>query len=460
VPVSGGSVEAIADVNDPRGLSWHAPDVITYSPEAIGGVFEIAPSAGAVRKPLTTLAKGTERTHRWPSRLPNGVLLFTVGSMNSPDNYDNATIEAWLPKTGQRKVILKGAAMARYVPPGYLLFVREASLFAVPFDVDRLEVTGTPTPIVKRLAGDGTTGAANFDEAAGTFAYVPAASETTLHRLVWMDRSGRPEPLDLPPGQYFDVSVSPDGSRAAMIVAGNGGTDVWVYGFARKTLTRLTFGGSHRTPIWSHDGSFVYYVAAASDGSSVDIDRKPADGSRDEERLTTLKLLVFLRGVTPDGRELLLDYATPTNKTDIATFELKDGAKPVPLVARPFDEYAVKWSTDRRFVAYQSDESSRPEIYVREASGQGGRWQVSTQGGEEPRRLLLDPDLPHDPGRGHRAPGPSHPVSGPEAARRPPSPHRALDVPAVAVRGRNGRRDLRHALPPLPPRADSGKVTP
>ena len=383
VPVSGGTVEAIADVNDPRGLEWDRPDVITFSPGSVGGIFEVAASGASAPKALTSIAPG-ERTHRWAQHLPGGAIMFTVGSLTSPDNYDNATIDAVTPD-GARKVILKGAAFARYVPPGWLLFTRGGSLFAAPFNPERLEVAGTPVSIARTVAGDATTGASNFAFAAGTLVYVPGAAETAQLRLVWMDRNGREEPVDLPPGLYFDVALAPDGSRAAMTVAGSGGTDVWVYDFTRKTFTRLTFGGSHRTPIWSRDGAFVYYGALAADGSSNAIVRKPADGSRDEEVLSSLKMNTFLRDISPDGRLLLLDHNSNLDKSDIATLAVERGSKPADIVATPSDEFAVKWSPDRRFIAYQSDESSRYEIYVREASGQGGRWQVSTQGGEEPR---------------------------------------------------------------------------
>jgi serine/threonine-protein kinase len=193
VPVTGGAVVSIADVNDPRGLTWDVPEVITYTPESIGGISEVAPAAGAAPKPLTTLPKGSaERTHRWPERLPNGVIIFTVGSVASPDNYDNATIEAVLP-SGERKVLITGAAMARYVP-GYLVFVRGGALFAVSFNLDRVEASGTPVSLGYTVAGDSTTGASNFEYAAGTFAYVPGAAEATHHRLAWMDHTGASSP--------------------------------------------------------------------------------------------------------------------------------------------------------------------------------------------------------------------------------------------------------------------------
>ncbi|HYT67280.1 MAG TPA: protein kinase [Vicinamibacterales bacterium] len=385
VPVEGGPVEALADVNDPRGLSWDADDVITFSPQSTGGVFQISPSHGGEPRQVTKASEKVERTHRWPQMLPNGAVIFTVGSLTSPDNYDGASIEAQLPKTGERRVVMRGAAMARYLAPGTLLFARAGALYAVAFDAGKVEISGTPVAIMQGIAGDATTGSTDFAcSAAGTFAYVATQGDGTLHRLMWVDRAGRTERVDLPPSMFFDLKLSPDGRRAAVIVVASGGGDVWVYDFARKTFTRLTFGGSHRTPVWSRDGKNVYYVALAANGSFNQIVRKTADGSGEEEPMATVPNGLFLRDVSPDQREALLDYNTNVRKTDIAKLAFDKDAKFVPITATAFDEYSAALSPDGRWVAYQSDETSVFQIYVREASGKGGRWQVSTGGGEEP----------------------------------------------------------------------------
>jgi Tol biopolymer transport system component len=385
MPAEGGPIEPLADVNDPRGLSWDADEVITFSPQSTGGVFQISPTRGGTPREITTVKEKVERTHRWAQMLPSGALIFTVGSLTSPDNYDGATIEALAARTGERRVLVKGASMARYFAPGTLLFSRGGAVFAVPFNPDTLEVSGTPTAVMQAVAGDATTGARNFAiSTAGTFAYVAGSADGALHRLMWVDRGGRAEPIDLPPGMYFDIALSPDGRRAAMVVVGGGGGDVWVYEFGRKTFTRLTFGGAHRTPVWSPDGSRLYYVALAADGSSNQLVRKPADGSRDEEVITTVKVNIFLHEISRDERVATVAQATNIRKADIATLEIRKDAPLVPLVANEFDEYAADISPDGRWIAFQSDETSRPEIYVRDAAAKGGRWQVSTGGGEEP----------------------------------------------------------------------------
>jgi eukaryotic-like serine/threonine-protein kinase len=419
ISADGGPVEALARVNDPRGLSWDSADTITYSPDATGVVFQLNPDRSSATKAVTTRKGEEERTHRWPQALPgNTAVLFTVGAINSPDNYDGATIEAVVLATGERRVLLKGAAMARYVAPGYLLFARGHSVFAVRFNPDRLEVEGAPVIVMQGVAGDSTTGASDFSVSnTGTFAYFPGSPEGTQHRLVWTAADGKLEPVALPPGAYFDVRVSPDGSRAALQSVGGSGSDIWVHDFAKKTFTRLTFGGQNRTPVWSHDGATIYFVAIDPSGNSSRIARKPADGSHEAETVANLKFRSFLKEVSADGHSALIDYSTLATKSDIEIIPLGTDAAPTPITGSEFDEYCSSLSPDGRWVAYQSDESSRAEIFVREASGKGGRWQVSSEGGEEPRWSPKGDELYYRNDRRFMA---AHIVPGPVFQYAPP----------------------------------------
>jgi Tol biopolymer transport system component len=309
--------------------------------------------------------------------------------MASPDNYDNASIEAVVLATKERRVLVRGASMARYVDPGYLVFVRGRVAYAVKFDADRLQTTGSPVALMQDLAGDATTGAAHFAiSRAGTFAYLHGATDTEVHRLVWVDRNGRVDPVDLPPGTYLDMKLSPDAKRVAIQQVAGGGSDIWIYEFARKSFTRLTFGGTNRTPIWSPDGSMVYWVLLNANASGVTIMRRPSDGSAAAETVATSRSSVFLEKLSADGRSAFVDYSNDhgsSARTDIGMLPLQREATPQPLIATNFDEFSSSLSPDGRWIAYQSDETSRFEIYVSDASGHGGRWQISTQGGEEPR---------------------------------------------------------------------------
>ncbi|HXG54526.1 MAG TPA: protein kinase [Vicinamibacterales bacterium] len=386
VLLAGGAVTALADVADPRGLSWDVDDTIVLTPQSLGGVFRVSASGGAVMQ-ITATKPEVERTHRWPQLLPGGkALLYTIGSFNSPDNYDDAVVEAMRLDGGEKRTIITGAAMARYVEGGYLLYVRDTTLFAVRFDVDTLAVKGTPTAVLHDVGGDPTTGAAHFSmSASGNLAYVWTGGLANL-RPTWVDRSGRVEAIDMPLGTYADPRVSPDGQSLALSVIARGGRDIWVHHFQSKRFTRLTFGGQNSTPVWSGDGAMIYYVALEQGEREAVIYRRPSDGSRDAEPLVTVPGRLYLDDVTADGRTAFADAVSGNSgRSDVVRIPLQKGAKAQPLLLSKADDYAARLSPDGRWLAYNSSESGRPEIYVRPSDGSGGRWQVSTGGGEEPK---------------------------------------------------------------------------
>jgi Tol biopolymer transport system component len=263
-------------------------------------------------------------------------------------------------------------------------------MFAVPFNADSLTIQGSPIQVLQGINGDTTTGAAHIAIADnGTLAYAPGSAQAAANRLMWVNRDGATQALSLPQGLYFDPRLSPDGTRVAVTwqtVTGGSG-DIWVGDLTRNTFTRLSFSGSAATPVWSADGRTIYYAHIDPSGRKTTIMRKPADGSRDAEPIVVIDSRAYLKDVTPDGTLALIDFAglLPTGgKGQLVKLALAKDAKPEVLVTTPFDEYGASWSPDRRWLAYQSDESGRAEIYVRDMSAEG-RWQVSTTGGEEPR---------------------------------------------------------------------------
>ena len=218
----GGAVTTVTEAGadgDPRGITWLPDGTLVYASLAAGPLLQV-PSTGGTPRPLTTLDEKTgERTHRWPFALPGGkAVLFTVGSLGSPDNYDAATIDAVDVATGTRHTVLKGASSARYATTGHLLFVRESSLYAIAFDAESLTTRGSPVQVLQGVNGDTTTGASHISVAEnGTLAYTPGSALAAANRLMWIDRKGSTQPLELPQGLYFDPRISPDGTRVAVV---------------------------------------------------------------------------------------------------------------------------------------------------------------------------------------------------------------------------------------------------
>jgi len=217
-------------------------------------------------------------------------------------------------------------------------------------------------------------------------AYIPGGPEANQRRIFWVDRGGNLQPIDLPAAQYNDVRISPDGSRMAVLTGSSGSGDVWVYDFARSTSTRLTFNVANATPVWSADGKSIFYTEIQSQtrGKSI-LMHRPADGSRDAEAVASLDNTAYIKAITKDGTSAIFDYQMNTNRGDIVQLAVKNNAELSRLIHTPFNEYAAALSTDGRWLAYQSNESGRPEVYVRELSESGGRFPISIDGGEEPR---------------------------------------------------------------------------
>ncbi|HTI37774.1 MAG TPA: protein kinase [Vicinamibacterales bacterium] len=385
----GSGPTTVASLETSRGATWLDDGSIVYSPDAAAGLLRL-PAAGGPPQNLTTLdsAKG-ERSHRWPVALPGGkVVLFIVGVNGSPDDYNNSDVDAVIVATGERRHLLTGASYVQFVP-GFLIFMRNGAIHAVPFDPDTLAVTGTPRPVVDGVGGDVTTGSAAFACAAdGTLVYAAGAAggNGNLRRLVWADRTGRAELLNLPPAPYNDERVSPDGSRVAVVVGATGSGDVWIHDTTRGSFTRLTFDRNAGTPVWSHDGRSVYYVAIDPATGRTTFYRKPVDGSRDRAQVGVANGRSFLLSVNETGDRLMIVKTTNTQTrvADIVTLAVPGGQES-PVVATGADEFSGSTSPDGRWLAYQSNESGRYEIYVRDLREGGGRWQVSTAGGEEPR---------------------------------------------------------------------------
>ena len=386
MPVDGTPV-VVAPVNDPRGLAWIDETHLVVSTQSVSGLTEFDLNGGAPRE-LTTPDVKTERTHRWPHPLPGGRwVLFTVGTVSSPDSYEDSDIDAIDRTNGERRKVYKGASSARYSPTGHLLLTRAGSLVAVKFDPTTLKVSGTPTGVLQGVGGDPTTGAVHADlSAAGTLAFTPSDQLGGHRQLMWVDQKGLRQSVPLPPALFSDVRLSPDATRVAVLDSSSGSADVWVYSVARGTYTRLTFTGRNATPVWSRDGREIYFAEIEVRGSSR-ILKVSADGGSEPVLVASANRprRVYLMNISRDGTWALVTYvAFGGSRANVGRLPLAVNAELQPLVETPADEFAAALSPDERYFAYESDEANRSEVYVREVGASGGRWQVSNAGGEEP----------------------------------------------------------------------------
>ena len=266
IALAGGPAQNVADAPNWRGGLWAPDGSILFVPAYDTGLWRVR-AAGGVAEPVVLPEKGKgERSFRWPVLLPGGrAVLFTVGSTDSPNDYDKARLVAFSFATGERRVVAEGVNMAGFVAPDTLVYSRAGVLFTARFDVSRLEVVGQATPALEGVAGDPSSGATYFAVANdGTLAAVRGAGSKVNRLLTLVDRKGVAQRLPLTARGFRDPRFSPDGTRLAFTV-GSAATgvssdgDVWVYSLSSGSLDRLTFDGS-AYPSWTPSGDRIAYM--------------------------------------------------------------------------------------------------------------------------------------------------------------------------------------------------------
>ena len=392
IAVEGGAVVTLCDA--PRGLggTWGEDGSIVFAPDIRGALFKVSSSGGAP-VPLTTLdAAAGEATERWPQYLPGGrAVVFTSDTHGG--NYEDAEITAYSISSGQRKKLVSGGYYGRYLPTGHLVYMHEGTLFAIPFDVKRLELSGSPTPILEGVSSTTGYGSVQFSFSEnGTVTYIPGHGGFPLVTTYWLDRQGKFTPIREKPGDYYEPAFSPDGKRLALRMD----SDISVYDLARDTLTRLTFDGNNRRPLWTPDGQKITYAHFAKAGSvgAADIYWTHADGTGSPLRLTDSSRVKLPFSWHPSGKLLVFGEGTPDGKVSILTLAVEGDEKhgwkageikPLATSSFLFLETGWSFSPDGRWLAYMSNENGHFDVYVRPFEGSGGKWQVSTAGGLNPK---------------------------------------------------------------------------
>ena len=338
VAVLGGPVVTLGEAPFARGGTWIREGVIVFAPSAYVPLYRISASGGPA-SPVTHLDKSSgEVSHRWPHFLPDGrhFLFFSMAGLSQTKEGNRLHVGSL---DGEEKPLF-ATATGTWNPPGQILFVRDTTLFARPFDSRSLDVEGEPVPVAEQVQVYRNTASAVFSASDNDVLAYQAGAAPLLSQLVWFDRGGKQVGTVGLPGDYEGPRLSPDGSRVAVdrIDPNTGVSSLWLCETARELSTRFTFASRDHNAVWS-----------------------------------------------PDGRFLVYQELDPVTKYDLWLVPLSGDRKPTPLLHGDGNETDGQVSPDGRFLAYTSDESGRREVYVSGLPGPSGKWQVSVAGGSQPR---------------------------------------------------------------------------
>jgi serine/threonine protein kinase len=383
IDVSGGSPITLCDSSDGLGGAWSADGVIVFAPRT-PAVLQKVSAAGGV--PVATTILGQDESYHYrPSFLPDGRHFLYRANTASP----NGPIYVASLDSSERKLVLNSGSTNTVYSQGYLLFMRETTLMAQPFDVRRFGLAGDAFPIAEQIqlsGGASFYGVFSVSEN-GVLAY-QTGTAIPGSQLVWFDRSGKQIGALGDSAAYGDLELSPDRKRASVSVPDQAGKgrDIWLSEMTRGVRTRFTFGPADQlVSIWSPDGSRIVFNSNRK--GHYDLYQKAASGAGTEKVLLEDNLDKNPLSWSPDGRFLLYSTGTASPKTgaDLFVLPLSGDRKPQPFLQTPFNELGGQFSPDGRWIAYTSNESGKYEVYVQPYPGPGGKWQISTAGGGIPR---------------------------------------------------------------------------
>jgi eukaryotic-like serine/threonine-protein kinase len=381
IDAAGGPPQVVCDASTGRGGAWSREGVIVFAGQLGTGLLRVSASGG-VPAPATRLdATSHETSHRWPFFLPGGRhFLYTVlraGGGPEKDAVFVGTLDS-----DERRQLVAARSNAVYAPPGHLLFVREVTLMAQPFDAVRREVTGDAVPVADPVCIFPIVALAAFSASeTGLLAY-QACTARGSSQAVWFDRAGRQSETGIAAGQIGSLRLSHDGRRVAFRLDDRQGRgDIWIHDLARRVSSRFTFDPAHEfNPVWSPDDTRIVFSSYRT--GSGDLYQKATAGG-DAELLYGSNNFKAAFDWSRDGRILIFGEFGSTTRQDLWALSLPE-RKATPVLQTEFFENAGVLSPDGRWLAYHSDESGRPEVYVQPFPGVGSKWRISREGGFYP----------------------------------------------------------------------------
>ena len=382
VRLDGSAAMVIADAPHMHGAAWARDNTIYFVPNQGGtGIWQVAADGGTPTRVTEVDKASGEAAHEWPTLSPDGEFLAFVTWTNDVQA-GAGTIVIQALKTGLRKTVVEGGTWPRFTADGHLLFVRDATLFAVPTNSATREAVGSPVEVLSGISSGSQNGAAKMAIAAdGTLIYEPGADVEGSRRIVRVNRHGAESSAfddgRIVHGYFLGFALSPDGNQIAVYSAGG----IRLYDLRRGTATMLLRSPAGMTSTWSSDGSKIFFADRSPQGRLKAI---PSNGSGPEETLWQ----------SPAGQRVLLFPQTPAERIafavetsaangDLWTFSLSTRTA-APFLQSPAHETGATYSPNQKYIAFESNASGRVEVYVRATSGRGEQLPVSTEGGFQP----------------------------------------------------------------------------
>jgi Tol biopolymer transport system component len=378
VNLSGAPPQTICDAPSGADGAWSREGVILFDGEAVDPIRRVSAAGGTAQSAVVPPAKAGNVG--WPEFLPDGRhFLYNASETGSESKLMLASLDG----KGPPKELLSVGSRVQYADPGYLLYVRDGTLVAQPFDARSLKVTGEPVPLTEKMSITGG-GLADFS-AAGPEALVYRGGEGASNRLQWVDRTGKVLSEIDKPQQYGNTAISPDGKRVAFEIRDprTDKRDIWIRDLSRGVSSRFTFGPSDNfSPIWSPDGTRIVFCSDRK--GPPGLYEKAASGTGQERELWSCGEPLSATDWSRDGRFLAVSRLSAKTDWDIWIVPTDGKTQPFAFLQERYMEIRASFSPDGRWIAYQSNESGRTEVYVQQFPGPGGKWQISTEGGVEP----------------------------------------------------------------------------
>ncbi|HXG88161.1 MAG TPA: protein kinase [Vicinamibacterales bacterium] len=384
IAAGGGPTQLLGEQQGGADGTWSSAGVILFDGRTADPVRRIADGGGVPAVAVAPDQSRKEAGAAWPFFLPDGKhFLFLANGPGGPMALRLGTLDS-----SESTFLMDMTSRVEY-SAGHIFFVSQQTLMARPFSAESLSFTGDPFPVTDRIQMQ-ELGRANFSlSLTGDLTFM-AETQLPISRLVAVDRAGRELGPIGEPAMYRELALSPDESRLAVAILAEKDTayDVWVVDLKRGTRSRFTFGSFFEGfPMWSRDGQWIAYGAGTAE-SPLAVFRKPAGGGGAEALVYADKEKITVPlGWSADGSRLLVEsLPSSTDTADLLTIASEKSGAPTPVIAapRPLTESVGRFSPDGKWIAYQSNESGRVEIYVQAYPPTGGKWQISTAGGQWP----------------------------------------------------------------------------